>query len=80
MIKYLVVGNIGAHSGHIQKFNTEDLTPQGSLTYQDLLGSHGTDLGEFDTPEEANKCLLEFLTDCPGKNGGYCYTHNPEGR
>lgn len=77
MTQFAVIGNIAAHSGRIEEFDPADLWPDGGLTWQHLCGSHGTILGTYASRPEADKKLEEYLADCPGKSGGYCYTHNP---
>jgi hypothetical protein len=78
-MEYIVIGNIGKHNGWIEEVDPATIwsgsNPNG-WTYQQLCGSHGTVLGEYQTEAEAQERLNEWL-QCPAaERGDYCYTHN----
>lgn len=80
MLKYIVVGDIGAHDGHIEIVEMDDIwngeNPTG-WTWQDITGPHGSVIGECDTEAEAKQVLGDFLHCDARENGRYCFTHNP---
>ena len=80
-IKFMVIGNIAAHSGHIAKVDYDDIWQanynENGWTYQQIEGPYGTCLGEYDTEAEADAHLAEWLECDAAKEGRYCYTHNP---
>ena len=79
---FIAVGDTAAHNGYIREMDADDVwcneNPSG-WTYQDVTGAHGHILGEFDTEEEAQEVLDNFLQCDSVETGRYCYTHNPSG-
>lgn len=75
---FIAVIDNAAHSGFVTEFDPADLWPDGSLTYQELCGSHGSVLCEG-TEADCKRELDKWL-DCPAARAGhYCFTHNPKG-
>lgn len=73
---FAAIINTAAHDGHVTEYDPADLTPGGTLTFQELCGSHGSILCESENRQDVQTELSAWLADCPAKNSGYCYTHN----
>lgn len=80
-LTHFAVGNVAEHSGHIVTMTGPAFPADGGWTEQDVTGAHGTILAESNGRTvgrgPCERALTEWLADCPGRHGGYCYTHNP---
>lgn len=80
-IKFMVIGDIGAHDGFVMEVDYDDIWQanenEGGWTYQQVEGPHGTRLGEYDTREDADAHLADWLKCDAVEQGRYCYIHNP---